>query len=132
VGADNIFIFGLTADQVAEWRHAGYEGHATAAAEPVLARTIESIASGLFSPDDPARFRPLTEAILGRDEFMVAADFAAYARAQDLVEHAWTDSAAWWRKSLLNTSRMGWFSSDRTIREYAEEIWQVPVRPEGA
>jgi glycogen phosphorylase len=104
------------------------EGREAVAAQDVLAHAIDSIASGLFSPDDPARFQPLTDAILGRDDFMVAADFADYWRAQDLVDDLWSDPADWWRKSLLNTARMGWFSSDRTIREYAEEIWNVPVR----
>jgi starch phosphorylase len=128
VGADNIFIFGLTADEVAERRRAEFEGREAVAAHGVLAQAIDSIASGLFSPDDPARFLSLTEAILGRDDFMVATDFADYWRAQDLVDDLWSDPADWWRKSLLNTARMGWFSSDRTIREYAEEIWNVPVR----
>ena len=128
VGEDNIFIFGLIADEVAERRRAGFEGRAAAAADPVLTRAIEGITLGLFSPDDPPRFHPLIEAILGPDDFMVAADFDAYGQAQELVDHTWNEPAAWWRKSLLNTARMGWFSSDRTIREYAEEIWNVPVR----
>jgi starch phosphorylase len=128
VGEENIFIFGLTADQVAERWRAGFEGREALASQPALAHAIESIASGLFSADDPARFHPITDAILGRDEFMIAADFAAYRRAQRLVDDAWNNQAAWWRKSLLNTARMGWFSSDRTIREYAEQIWNVPVR----
>jgi starch phosphorylase len=123
-----MFIFGLTADQVAERRRAEFEGREAAATDPVLAQAIESIASGLFSPDDPSRFHPLTDAILGRDEFMVAADFADYRRAQGRVDEVWNDPASWWRSSLLNTARMGWFSSDRTIREYAREIWNVPVR----
>jgi starch phosphorylase len=118
----------LTADQVAERWRAGFEGREALASQPALAHAIESIASGLFSADDPARFHPITDAILGRDEFMIAADFAAYRRAQRLVDDAWNNQAAWWRKSLLNTARMGWFSSDRTIREYAEQIWNVPVR----
>jgi starch phosphorylase len=128
VGGQNMFIFGLTADQVAERRRSEFEGREAAATDPVLAQAIESIASGLFSPDDPSRFHPLTDAILGRDEFMVAADFADYRRAQGRVDEVWNDPASWWRSSLLNTARMGWFSSDRTIREYAREIWNVPVR----
>ena len=69
----------------------------------------------------------MTEAILGYDHFMVAADFDAYWPAQRAVDALWSDPAAWWRMSILNTARMSWFSSDRTIREYADEIWRVPI-----
>jgi starch phosphorylase len=128
VGADNIFIFGLNAEEVAERRQAGQQGRDAAAACPALEAAIESIASGLFSPDDRERYRPLTDAILGADEFMIAADFEAYWRMQRHVDAAWNDPAVWWRMSILNIARMSWFSSDRTIREYADEIWQVPTR----
>ena len=128
VGADNIFIFGLNAEEVAERRQAGLQGRDAAAACPLLEQAIESIASGLFSPDDPARFHPLIEAILGPDEFMIAADFDSYWRMQRHVDAVWNDPAVWWRMAVLNISRMSWFSSDRTIREYAEEVWRVPTR----
>jgi starch phosphorylase len=81
----------------------------------------------MFSPDDPERFRPLVDAVLGYDAFMVGADFEAYWQAQREVDARWSDRRAWWRSSLLNTARMAWFSSDRTIGEYAEQIWNVPV-----
>jgi len=128
VGADNIFIFGLDADAVAERRRAGLQGRDAAAASPALKEAIESIAAGRFSPDDPERFRPLTDAILDADPFMIAVDFDAYWRAQREVDALWRDPAAWWRMSILNTSRMSWFSSDRTIQEYADEIWKVAAR----
>jgi glycogen phosphorylase len=128
VGADNIFIFGLTAEEVAARRRAGLLGRDVAAGSPRLTRAIESIASGFFSPDDPDRFRPLTDAILGADHFMTAADFEAYWQAQRAIDAAWNEPPSWWRMSILNTARMSWFSSDRTIREYAEEIWHVPTR----
>jgi glycogen phosphorylase len=128
VGAENIFIFGLNAEEVAEKRRAGLQGSDAAGASPALAQAIESIASGLFSPDDPGRFRSLTDAILGPDEFMIAADFDAYWQAQRAVDDLWNDTAAWWRMSILNTGRMSWFSSDRTVSEYAAEIWHVPTR----
>src|SRR5215211_427339 len=128
VGADNIFIFGLNAEEVAERRQAGLLGRDAAADCPALEEAIESIASGLFSPDDPSRFHPLTEAILGPDEFMIAADFDSYWRMQRHVDAVWNDPAVWWRMAILNISRMSWFSSDRTIREYADEVWQVPTR----
>jgi glycogen phosphorylase len=128
VGADNIFIFGLNAEEVEAQRRAGLTGREVAAGSARLARALESIAAGLFSPDDPDRFRPLTDAVLGHDHFMTAADFDAYWNAQRAVDAAWGDPATWWRMSILNTARMSWFSSDRTIREYAEEVWRVPAR----
>jgi starch phosphorylase len=128
VGLENIFIFGLNAEEVAARRRAGMLGREAAEASPMLAQAIESIASGHFSPDDHGRFHPLTDAILGADDFMIAADFDAYWQAQRAVDDLWKDEASWWRMSILNTSRMAWFSSDRTIREYADEIWNVPTR----
>jgi starch phosphorylase len=128
VGADNIFIFGLEAEEVEARRRTGLTGREVAAGSPRLERAVESIAAGLFSPDDPHRFRPLTDAILGHDHFMTAANFDAYWQTQRAVDAAWSDPPKWWRMSILNTARMAWFSSDRTIREYAEEIWQVPTR----
>ena len=128
LGPDNIFIFGLTAEEVAERRRSGLHGGEAASASPALAQAIESIASGRFSPDEPERFRPLTDAVLGPDVFMIAADFDAYWRAQRSVDDLWNDAAAWWRMSILNTCRMSWFSSDRTMREYAAEIWHVSAR----
>jgi starch phosphorylase len=128
VGADNIFIFGLTAEEVAARRRAGLLGRDVAAGSPRFTRAIESIASGFFSPDDPDLYHPLTDAILGEDHFMTAADFDAYWQSQRAIDAAWNDPPSWWRMSILNTARMSWFSSDRTIREYAEEIWHVPTR----
>ncbi len=123
VGRENIVIFGLKAEEVEARRRGGFKGSDAVAASPVLAGVIDAIASGMFSPGDPSRYRSLIDAVLGLDEFMVAADFDAYWRAQRALDAKWTDGAAWWRASILNTARMGWFSSDRTIREYAEEIW---------
>jgi starch phosphorylase len=128
VGADNIFIFGLNAEEVAEQRQAGLMGRDVAAASPMLEEAIDSIATGLFSPDDLTRFHPLAEAILGADEFMIAADFDSYWRMQRHIDAVWNDPAVWWRMAILNISRMSWFSSDRTIREYADEVWHVPTR----
>jgi glycogen phosphorylase len=128
VGHDNAFIFGLTAAEAnAKWR-AGFSGRDAAAASPVLKEVIETIEAGVFSPDDYERFRPLVDAILGHDEYLVAADFDAYCHAQLAVDAQWAQPPAWWRASVLNTARMAWFSSDRTIREYAADIWHVPVR----
>jgi starch phosphorylase len=127
VGPDNIVIFGLTAAEVEERRRTGFAGRDAVAKSPLLKDALELIDEGVFSPDDRYRFRPLVEQVLGNDRFMTAADFDAYWRAQRQLDALWLDPAAWWRISVLNTARMGWFSSDRTIREYAEDIWQVPV-----
>ncbi|AMN43942.1 glycogen/starch/alpha-glucan phosphorylase [Rhodoplanes sp. Z2-YC6860] len=124
VGADNIFIFGLTAEEIDDRRRAHFTGRQ--AASPRLMEAIKSIDDGVFSPDQPDRFKPIAQALLGYDHFMVAADFDAYWDAQRKVDLAFVQPG-WWRSSILNTSRMGWFSSDRAIREYASEIWSVPV-----
>jgi len=96
-------------------------------ASPRLTQALDAVAGGRFSPDDRHRFRPLVEQVLGHDRFMVAADFEAYWQAQRAVERLWHDPHGWWRASIRNTARMSWFSSDRAIREYADEIWRVPV-----
>ena len=88
---------------------------------------LESLAAGDLSPDDPDRYTPVVEALTGYDRFMVAADFDAYWEAQRAVDRLWQSESSWWRCAILNTSRMGWFSSDRTIRDYARDIWNVPV-----
>jgi starch phosphorylase len=128
VGPDNIFIFGLTAEQVASRARGDISGHAAVAASPALAQAIEAIASGVFSPDEPGRYRELVDGLLRRDTFMVTADFDSYNAKQDEVAALWRTPDRWWRTSLLNIAGMGWFSSDRTIGEYAAEIWNVPTR----
>jgi len=127
VGEDNIFIFGLTADEVAAARAAGHDPRRYIDASPALAGAIEAIASGAFSPDDPDRFRAITDDLTGHDYFMVTADFDAYAAAQRTVDGAYGDQDDWTRRAVLNTAHAGWFSSDRTIRGYARDIWDVPV-----
>jgi starch phosphorylase len=123
VGDENMFIFGLTAEEVQYRRANGYQPRAEVDAAPTLAQVYEAVASGVFSPDDPARFRPLIEPLLGHDYFMVTADFARYADAQRRVDEAFRDPQTWWRRAIMNTAKVGWFSSDRTIRDYAHEIW---------
>jgi starch phosphorylase len=126
VGAENIVIFGMTTPEVAERQKAQFKGADAIAASPRLAAVIDSLAAGDFSRDDPARYAPLVQAISDYDRFMVAADFDAYWDAQRKVDQLW-QSPAWWRTAVLNTARMAWFSSDRVIREYARDIWNVPV-----
>ncbi|HSA82136.1 MAG TPA: glycogen/starch/alpha-glucan phosphorylase [Geminicoccaceae bacterium] len=133
VGHDNMFIFGLTAEEVQYQRANGYDPRAQIEATPALADALHAIVTGAFSPDDPGRFRPLVERLQGQDYFMVAADFAAYAATQRQVDQQYRDPAIWWRRAALNTAQVGWFSSDRTIRDYAREIWQaLPAEPPAA
>jgi starch phosphorylase len=121
VGADNFFAFGLSAENIDDRRHARVEG--ASVATPLLQEALESIAAGKFCPDEPDRYRAIVDGVLDYDHFMVAADFDAYWKAQRQVDELWRRPAAWWRTSILNTARVSWFSSDRTIREYAKDIW---------
>jgi starch phosphorylase len=125
VGPENFFIFGLTASEVEEKRRARSTGREAVEACPRLAAVVESIASGMFSPEAPNRFHDLVDALLDFDPFMVAADFDAYWNAQRAIDDLWKRPNSWWRAGIMTTARMGWFSSDRTIREYADEIWGV-------
>ena len=127
VGPENIFIFGLTAAEVAERHRSGFDSSAVIAASPRLARALDALSAGAFSPEQIDRYDPLTFALRHYDSFMVTADFDAYWDAQRKVDAAWVDKKYWRRASIMNTARMAWFSSDRTIREYAEDIWGVPV-----
>jgi starch phosphorylase len=125
VGADNIVIFGLTADEVAAKRAGGYNPRAVIENSAELAQAVNAIASGVFSPDDQNRYRDLMNGLYDHDWFMVAADFDAYAAAQRDVDARWGDRQGWTRSAIRNVANMGWFSSDRTIGEYAQEIWGV-------
>jgi len=123
VGAENMLIFGLTADQVAERRAAGIDATATIAASPALAEVLDAVESGVFSSEDRGRYRGLVDNLRHHDYFMVTADFDAYWTAQRTAGALWQDRSAWCRKAILNTARMGWFSADRAILDYARNIW---------
>ena len=125
VGAENIFIFGLLASEVAARRRGGLDATATIAASPALPEVLDALASGVFSPDDKSRYRGLVDVLRHHDHFMVTADFDSYHATQRQVARLWHDPAAWWRTAILNTSRMGWFSADRAVLEYAHEIWHA-------
>ncbi|HTR13679.1 MAG TPA: glycogen/starch/alpha-glucan phosphorylase [Roseiarcus sp.] len=129
VGDDNIFIFGLTAPEVEAERAKGIDSAARISASPILREALDEIASGVFSNDEPDRFRGLIETLAHHDYFMVCADFDSYWAAQMRVDEAWRDRKRWLRSSILNTANVGWFSSDRTIAEYAVEIWNAPISP---
>ncbi|GGF39243.1 alpha-1,4 glucan phosphorylase [Microbacterium sorbitolivorans] len=125
VGPDNFFLFGLTTEEVAERRE--QEGHARAAIEAscVLREVLDAIAAGAFSPDEPGRYAGILDLVWNSDWFLVASDFDAYDSAQQVVDQTYREPQEWQRKAVLNIARMGFFSSDRAIREYMSEIWNV-------
>jgi len=125
VGEENIVIFGLTAEEVAEKRANGYAPRELIEGSRELQQALSAIASGVFSPDDPDRYRDLIGGIYDHDWFMVAADFESYTDAQRTVDARWRDVAGWRAATIRNIANVGWFSSDRTIAEYAKEIWGV-------
>ena len=127
VGAENIFIFGLRAEEVEERRRASLQANSAIASSPKLAEAIEAIEAGVFSPDDIGRYAALMNALRRADSYMVTTDFDDYCAAQRSVERLWLSPFDWTRASMLNIARMAWFSSDRAVSEYAEDIWKVPV-----
>jgi starch phosphorylase len=129
VGPENIAIFGMEAMDVMVRRKQGLDATDVISRSPQLARAIGAIAGGDFSPDDPGRFTAIAHALRHLDHYMVSADFDAYYEAQRGIDARWQVVPAWTRASILNVARMAWFSSDRTIREYAQDIWNVPVDP---
>lgn len=130
VGAENFFEFGLTAEQVAARWASGYQPGRVLEGNAELRETIECLASGTFSRGDRSLFRPIVDNLTGHDPFLVLADFGAYLECQERVSAVYERTEEWVRKSILNVARIGWFSSDRSIREYCESIWRVePVPP---
>ncbi|MDQ3186352.1 MAG: glycogen/starch/alpha-glucan phosphorylase [Pseudomonadota bacterium] len=131
VGEDNIFIFGLDAAGVAKMKANGYRPRDLYSANAELRTVLDMIGSGFFSPDEPDRFKPIIDALLHHgDEYLLLADYASYIGCQKEVELAYLDQARWVRKAILNVAHMGKFSSDRTIMQYADQIWDAkPVLP---
>jgi starch phosphorylase len=130
VGHENFFLFGLTADGVAQRKAEGYEPRRLYESNPALGAAIDLIADGAFSNGDRERFRPLVESLLTRDDYMLLADYQAYVDCQERVSGAYRDRRGWTRMSVLNSARVGRFSSDRSIREYCRDIWHVsPIAP---
>ncbi len=130
IGEENIFIFGLTTEQVEARRASGHNPRDYYESNQELRTVLDQIRDNLFSPNEPGLFQPLVDALLRHgDYYMVLADFAAYLQCQDRVSDAYRDQKEWNRMSILNTANMGKFSSDRTIREYAEQIWNVKPVP---
>ena len=129
VGAENFFLFGLTAGQVQELKSRGYRPRDYYEQQAPLREVLDFIASGGLSGGDTDLFRPLVENLVGHDPFLVLADYQAYVACQDRVSDLWRDPQAWTRKSILNAARMGKFSSDRSIRDYCQQVWNVTPVP---
>ncbi len=129
VGKENFFWFGLTAPEIVELRNGGYRPRDYVAADDELREVFELLRSGFFSRGDPETFEPLVRNLLDHDPYCVLADYASYAASQTQVGEVYAQQERWSRMSILNTARSGKFSSDRTIREYCEEIWRVPSVP---
>ena len=125
VGKDNFFLFGLNAQEVQYLRKNGYNPLEVMKSNPALKEVIDLIMKGYFSPNEPDLFRPLIDSLMDQDEYMLFADFASYQASQDQVDNLYLNRDEWVRKSIYNVSRMGYFSSDRSIRQYAKNIWNV-------
>jgi starch phosphorylase len=130
VGAENFFLFGLTAEEVRETRSSGYEPYRYYASNEELKETIDLVRHGHFSSGDHTAFREITDTLLREDPYLVLADYAAYIDCQESVSAAYRDRHAWARKSILNVAGMGYFSSDRAIREYCDYVWHLPYARE--
>ncbi|HRD96307.1 MAG TPA: glycogen/starch/alpha-glucan phosphorylase [Rubrivivax sp.] len=129
VGDDNIFIFGLSTAEVAQSRAAGYQPLRVCEQNPRIKAVLDAVAGGLFSEDEPGRYRALVDSLLwGGDRYMLLADFDSYVAAQARVDKLYNDPQAWARKAITNVAGMGFFSSDRTIRLYANEVWGLAAK----
>jgi starch phosphorylase len=123
VGEENFFLFGLTAEEVERRKGGGYEPRGIYDSNPELRETIDLIDSGFFSDGDGGLFHPLIESLLTRDDYLLLADYQSYVDCQQHVSWAYADQNNW--MSILNTARVGRFSSDRSIREYCRDIWNI-------
>lgn len=129
VGHDNFFLFGHTAEELADFRHEGYYPRRYYEQDEELRAAIDLINTGMFSHGDHTLFRPITDSLLNHDPFMLMADYRPYVECQAKVAECFLNSQHWNRMSILNVARMGMFSSDRAVREYCEEIWRIePVK----
>jgi glycogen phosphorylase len=125
VGHENFFLFGLTAEEVERRKAEGYQPRVIYESNLELRDTIDLIDSGFFSDGDRGLFHPLVETLLARDDYMLLADYQSYVDCQQRVSDAYSDQNNWTRMSILNTARVGRFSSDRSIREYCRDIWKI-------
>jgi glycogen phosphorylase len=127
VGAEHFFIFGLTAQEVEDRRAAGVDGHGVVESSLRLRAVLKALAQGMFSAGDTGLYQPIIGSIYNGDYFMIGSDFDSYVVAQKNLSNIWKQQQDWTKHAIQNSVHMGWFSSDRTIKEYAREIWNVPV-----
>jgi len=125
VGAENFFLFGLRAEEVMALKAHGYDATAPVRSNPELAGVIDQISSGALANGDRDLFRPILDNLLGSDPYLALRDFEAYVRCQEEVDRVYRDPEEWSRRVAVNVANMGPFSSDRTIQQYAKEIWGV-------
>jgi starch phosphorylase len=131
VGEENFFLFGLTAEEVIDYKQNGYNPRDYYNENSKLREVLDRIAAGEYSNGDRDLFRPIVDSLLGHDEYLLLADYASYIECHDRAANAYRNEQSWTRMSILNTARSGFFSSDRTMRQYCDEIWQVkPVKVE--
>ena len=129
VGHEHFELFGLSTDEVAAWRDSGYRPWEVLQGLPMLQEVVELLYSGHFSEGDRGLFAPLLDGLLHSDPFFVLGDFDAYQQAQQRIDGRWLDPTGWRRSSLMNTARSGFFSSDRSVQEYADRVWKVKPLP---
>jgi starch phosphorylase len=125
-GEDNIFIFGLTSEEISEIKGVGYNPYSYYEGNQELKEILDMIGKGYFSPETPELFKPIVDSLLQNgDTYMLLADYESYVHCQERVSELYKDRHEWAKKSILNVAHMGKFSSDRTIMEYAREIWGI-------
>jgi starch phosphorylase len=129
VGAENFFLFGLTAAEVKLLKTNGYRPRDCYDSSPELREAIDQIRSGFFSPQQPNLFEPLINVLLYQDPYMLFADYEDYVNCQEKVGQAYLNTENWTRMSILNVARIGYFSSDRSVRDYCDRIWKVQPVP---
>ena len=125
IGEDNMFVFGRSAEEIAALRRGGYRPREFYDRDPELGRALDMIAGNAFAPESPGLFAPIVDKLLGADEFCVLADYRAYLDCQETVDRLYRDPDEWTRRAILNTAHMGKFSSDRSVADYARDIWGV-------
>jgi glycogen phosphorylase len=129
VGAENFFLFGMTAEQVYDQKAQGYDPSSYYDSNPELKQTLDALISGVFSRGDKHLFQPLFDGLVNQDPYMLLADYQSYIDCQDRIDEAYRNQEQWTRMSILNTARMGYFSSDRAVLEYCRDIWNVKPVP---
>ena len=129
VGAENFFLFGMTVEDIQRRLAQGYRPYDHYQSDDELRAVVDAIADGAFSNGDRELFKPIVDNLLGPDPYMLLADYRSYVECQEEVGRAWSDPERWTRSSILNVARMGWFSSDRSIREYCRDIWHIEPVP---